>query len=230
MSFNLNSERKKKINQSWELMRDIIEFCGKRLPPEPVILDVGSGEGILALKIAGTLKAKKVILTDIVDSLEVQLPRNAEFHQVDLCSMDFLQKFQNRVQVVICLRSFHEFSDPVGAMRNLFGVLPIGGTTLIFDYSKQGWAHQRTITLAEDPTSILHFQKDIKKAEQDDLNTDEGIREFWEGMVFPRVPGECHLFFNGDIYTVVYTARQWGEVKPIPPGMEQILRRLGHIK
>lgn len=194
MAPNPNSEREKKIDESWKVISSFIEDFRKCLPPEPILLDVGSGEGILALRIAETLKAKKIILTDTEDFLTVQLPSNAEFHQVDVCSPDFLRKFQNRVQVVICLAAFHEFSDPIGAVKNLFGVLSIRGTTLILDYSKQGWARQRTITLAEDPTSILHFQKDIKRAEQTGLNTNKGIRKFWEETFFPRVPGECHLF------------------------------------
>lgn len=230
MSLNPSSEKEKKVNESWELMRPIIEFCKERLPPKPIILDVGSGEGILALKMAKTLKARKVILTDIVNSLVVQLPSNAEFHQVNVCSTEFLQKFQNRVQVVICFTAFHEFSDPIAALQNLISVLPIGGTTLIFDYSEQGWAHQRIITITEGSDSVLHFQEDIERIRQMGLDTDEGIKEFWERTFFPRVPGQCHLFFNGDLYTVVYIARQWGEVKPIPPGMKDILRKLGYIK
>lgn len=62
-----------------------------------------------------------------------------------------------------------------------------------------------------------HFREDMARVESGGfgLDTDAGIRRFW-GALFPHLPGECCLLFHGDVYSVLYLPRQWGEVKEPP--------------
>ena len=195
------------------------------------MLDVGSGEGIMTLLMAEDLRAKKIILTDAASSPVVPLPAHAEFHLIDVCSKAFLEKFQNNVGVVTCFAAFHEFKDPWAAAGQLIMVLPHGGVTLIFDGSEVGWVHLgERVLKSGDESVIQHYREDIRRVRRSGLDTDAGIRNFWEEKVFPKVPGRTDLTFMGDAYMVSYFARQWGEVKQPSPEVARELRRMGHLK
>lgn len=230
MSHALSESRKKQIDASFENLRDFFEHLAKPISSGTILLDVGCGDGYFDLKVAEVFKPEKIILTDIEDSLAVQLPPNAEFHRVDVCSDDFLKRFQNRVQVVICIATLHEIPDVFRAITNLVTVLPKDGVAFILDRTREGWLRQCEICKEEGADSIRHFKQDIDRATRLGLNSNKGIRQFWEEGFFPKVPGATQLFFNGDLYTVLYIAKQWGEVKPIPPELESQLRKLGYIK
>lgn len=204
----------------------MVQFLARKIGPGGTFLDVGSGEGIISLKMAEDLQARRVILTDNTHKPVVVLPSHAEFYFVDVQSEEFVRQFQNQANVVVCQCVLHEVPKPVTAAVNLIRVLPIGGMSLILDYSEEGWAHQRAMAATGDAQCQTHFVEDMVRIKfvGFGFDTDAGIRRFWEEGLFPRVPGECSLSFNGDLYSVLYIPRQWGEVKESPPDIERMLR------
>lgn len=191
------------------------------------MLDVGSGEGFMALRMAEDFGAAKIILTDIKYPPIVELPHHAKFYKIDALSPKFLEKFQNEINLVTCLNTFHELEDPLVAAGNLLRVLPLGGITLILEYSEEGWARQsRIISTGGTEQERKHHADDLQLAKKNKFDTNDGIRKFWEQEIFPRVPGECFLTFNADLYTVIYLARQWGEVKEPPPDIRKMIEEL----
>lgn len=181
----------------------------------PVVLDAGCGEGLLALKIAETFRAKKLILTDRVNIIDVDIPVYAEFHQIDICSAGFLERFRNQMHVVVSTMVFHEFANPLHGLANLFGILPEGGLALLIDHSEAGWRHQEGVAEAEG--TIEHYRRDIENVKRIGIDTDAGIKGFWERKIFPMFPGQAHLCFYTGLYAVAYRAWKWGRVKPVPP-------------
>lgn len=134
----LTEVRKRELDASFESRRPLLVDAAKIIGGVGTMLDVGCGDGYFDLKMADVFKPRKIILTDIENSLEVQLPSNAEFQEVDVCSQDFLKRFQNKPTLVTCSSALHETVDMFKAVLNLINVLPVGGTTLIFDYSEEG--------------------------------------------------------------------------------------------
>lgn len=120
------------INRSFQSLRPMMQFLAR---PGCAFLDVGSGEGVLSLKMAAELRAGRVILVDTLHEPVIALPAHTEFHRLDVHAEEFVRSFQYRVHIVTCTNAFHEFDDPVTAACNLIRVLPTGGATLILDYT-----------------------------------------------------------------------------------------------
>lgn len=220
----ISNDRRSAIEQSYQSMRPFIQFLGQNVDVGCTFLDVGSGEGILSLKMAKDLQARRVILIDSVNNPVVDLPSQVEFHIINVTSPEFVHSFQNKANVVICLNAFHEFEDPAAAASNMINIIPIYGILLILDYSQEGWRRQLNIAVDSDAITQSHFQEDMERLQQTGFSTDSGIREFWEKFLFPQVPGECILSFSGDLYSVLYVPRQWGEVKEPPPHIRILLK------
>ena len=125
MSNVLTEVRKKAMDASFESRRPFLQDAARLIGPVGIMLNVGCGEGYFDLKMAEVFKPQKLILVDIQDLLQVQLPSNAEFQRVDVCSQEFLKRFQNRVTLVVCSQALHETVDIFKAVQNLFTVLPI---------------------------------------------------------------------------------------------------------
>lgn len=215
------------MERSYQTFRPMIQAMGRDLPQGTVFLDAGSGEGFYSLLFAADLKAKQVILIDIDKEPEVELPPHAEFHRLDIQSEKFVRKFQNRANVVVCLTTLHECSNPVIAASNLIKILPVNGVAVIMDFCGEGWEYQFQLAQQEGLGQMQHHMLDLATAGPFGLTTDEDIRQFWEEGMFPRVPGQCHLKFNGHLYIVMYLAKQWGEVKKPPPDIAALLKSLG---
>ncbi len=219
MSPELAQRRRESISKTFEAMKPLLQFVAHRqMYRDGVMLDIGTGEGIIALEMAKEFGVSKVFLTDIKKYLLVELPSNAVFQILDVCGGDFVKRFQNKVTLVTCLKTFHEFADPFQAAVNLISVLPLRGMVFIMDHTEEGWDYLRRTAMDEGLGAQFHHEQDMERIRKSGLHldTDEGIRDFWETWFFPRVPGECHLTFHGLMYSTVYIARQWGEVKPFP--------------
>lgn len=219
-------ERIASLHTSYQSMQPMFQDIGKKIGPNRVWLDAGSGEGILSLWIAHDIKAGITILVD-VDSPIVPLPPQTFFYRYNIESTEFVQRFQNKVQVVMSLSVLHECRNPATAFSNLISVLPMGGIAFIFDYSEEGWSSQRDIAAQSKASVRQHFLADVANAGQYGLLTDTGIKHYWEDHIFPRVPGDCVLRFNGHLYSITYLPRQWGEVKEPPPDIRAHLEALG---
>ena len=223
------SNRYAALEESYQSMRHMFQFLS-RFYAGGTFLDVGSGEGILSLKIAEDLKAHRIILIDFAHKPVVNLPPHAEFHFADVQSEEFVQQFQNKANVVVCQCVLHELPGPIIAATNVIRILPISGVGLILDYSEQGWARQRAIADAGEEQYPGHYEEDMMRVRFMsqvlglNLDSNAGIRTFWEEGFFPRVPGECCLSFSGDLYSILYIPKQWGEVKEPPPDIARILK------
>ncbi|MBI3290645.1 methyltransferase domain-containing protein [Candidatus Falkowbacteria bacterium] len=205
--------------ETYSTFQPLIKATPQLLGSARVLLDVGCAEGIISLEMARDLNANRIILADIVPSLSVQLPENAEFVQVDVCCRsEMFKRFRNQVDFVTCVRSFHLFRNPLEAAISLFGILPQRGIAIIWDYSEGGLVRHGEVSAKECPENVLMHQQKMRIVKETGLGTDIGIRKFWEGLIFPHVPGISDLVFNegGHFYMVLYQARQWGEVKVFP--------------
>jgi SAM-dependent methyltransferase len=231
MSYPLSRACKQQIDEFFADAsgREYFEALARPIKPVPVLLDAGCGNGYASLKLAEYFQPQKFILADIENNLEVQLPSNVEFQRVDVCSPDFLARFQSRVTAVVCVLALHEINDIVAAVGNLIQVLPQGGVTIFIDRSQQGWRVQRERCVLQGVEAMQHVSQDIARVVRFGLDTNSGIRRFWEKGVFPRVPGETYLAFNGYVYTVLYIAKQWGQVKQPPPDIAALLRQRDHV-
>ncbi len=210
--------RRQAILGIYQSIKPAVQFVAKHLHhKDGRLLDVGTGEGIIALEVAQEFGASEVIFADVEDFLLVELPSNAKFQIIDVCSRDFLSKFQNKVTAVTCFKAFHEFEDPFQAAVNLISILPHNGILFLLDLTEKGWEHMEQINHEQGGGALLHHKDDLERIRSKGLklNTDQGIKDFWEGL-FPRIPGKCNLQFIGEMYSVIYVAKQWGEVKPFP--------------
>lgn len=215
-------DRNAGIELLYQGLGPMVRFLGQKVGLGKDFLDVGSGEGIISLKVAEDLQARRVVLVDRHPPI-VELPAHAEFHQLDVHSKEFVRRFQNKVEVVLCLNALHEFDNITLAVTNIISILPISGIALILDYSEEGWERQRSNAVSGTVHCREHFIEDMGRAQSFGLDTNSGIREVWEDGFFPRMPGECCLSFGGDLYSVLYVPRQWGEVKEPPPDIKRVL-------
>lgn len=221
------STRRKAIEQSYQSMRPVFQSLSRvvGVGVGGACLDVGSGEGILSIIIAQDLQARRIILTDQAHRPVVGLPPHAEFHFADVQSEAFVQQFQNQANAVVCLCVLHEVANPVSAAVNLIRLLPIGGAGLSLDYAAPGWAQERAIAAAGAEHYPGHFKvvRVVRQLFGVGWDTDAGIRFFWESL-FPRLPGECCLTCNGDLSSLFYIPRQWGEAQKPPPAITRMLQ------
>src|SRR3989344_6140597 len=224
----ISPQRYAALEEAYGSMRHLFQFLA-RYRSGCTLLDVGSGEGVLSLKIAQDLKAQRIVLVDNHYPPVIDLPPHAEFYFADVLSEEFVHRFQNQANVVVCQCVLHEVLHPAAAATNLIRVLPIQGVGLILDYTEAGWGQLRAEAKQGKEHSVGHFEQDthnlsmVRQQWGIDLGTDTGIRDFWESF-FPRVPGECVLTFSGGVYSVLYIPKQWGEVKQPPLDIAAVLR------
>ena len=176
-----------------------------------VMLDVGSGDGYRSLEMAKMVAPQQAIFTDKSDSLEINLPEWIEFRQLDVESQEFIGEFKNRVHFVTSILAIHEFASPLQAALNLFAIVPAGGVVLIVDWAEEGWKMFQSSALLlpgksarEIEELMLQHAECVEIAKQKSLYTNQGIRVFWENLVFPGIRGECSLRFRKPMYEVLF--------------------------
>ena len=169
------------------------------------LLDAGCGDGVLTRQIASDLAADEVLFVDCNNSLRVPLLQGSSFHSADVSSKDFRNRFQGKANIVTSIAAFHEFNDPFQSVSNFLSVVPQGGSVFIVDRAQEGWMREEGIATREGEASLEHHQADLKKLADSGLGTDKGIRDFWEGQVFPNLPLENgKLTLNEEVYVVSY--------------------------
>src|SRR3989344_2052354 len=211
----MQEERIAQLEQFYRALHPIVREWGSVMSRDPLMMDVCSGEGVSALNIAKTFHAKSVVLSDIRNILRVSLPPNAKFEFADVCSPNFAQKYRGKMDVITCTMSLHELMNPIMALQNMLSVVPRNGLVFIVDYAEGGWAQQAK--RAQSGEGVNHYLSDLQNIRMFGLDTNTGIKHFWETSVFPGIPGEASLSFRGEIYTLVYQQKAWGEYKPVPP-------------
>lgn len=217
----MNPIRRKVLEANYTVIQPYIEYIGSQVPQGLTFLDVGSSEGLIALRTAKDLHAGKTILVDKLERPEVDLPKNAEFHLLDVCSEEFPSRFQHKVHIITCVSTFHEFEDPVRGVWQMLSTLPVRGILLLFETSELGWKLQDRMHPNPQSPERKHYEQDMVRIRKYGLHTDAGIRHFWEERCFPNIPGACKLIFEGGIYIVQYQAAPWGMVKEPPAHIRQ---------
>jgi hypothetical protein len=215
----MDQERLKQIKATYASMQPLIRDIARCIRPGVHMLDVGSAEGVLALKMAEDFKVEKLFLTDNQRVSMVHLPDYAESRHVDALSNTFIDLFQNKVELVTCIRTFHEFNEVLLGVHQLVNVLPLGGTLVLMECTYKGWEQQWKLSRTEGPLAYQHTMNDLNRASRNGLLADEDIRNFWEQRCFPGMPGECELLFCDELYVVIYRAREWYDVKEPPEWM-----------
>ena len=106
------------------------------LPPCAAVLEIAPGPGYLAIELA-KLGAYRVTGLDISHSFVRIASENAagegvdiDFQHGDAAALPFAG---DKFDFIACRAAFKNFSDPVGALREMHRVLKPGGTGLIID-------------------------------------------------------------------------------------------------
>jgi ubiquinone/menaquinone biosynthesis C-methylase UbiE len=125
--------------------RDLPEFeadaarIAERLSPVSHVLEIAPGPGYLAIALAG-LGAYRIAGLDISQSFVRIAAENAakagvaiDFQRGDAAAMPYPS---GAFDFIVCRAAFKNFSDPVGALREMHRVLRPGGEALIIDMRK----------------------------------------------------------------------------------------------
>lgn len=166
------------------------------------LTDVGCGDGLMSAMIAGDIKPDRAILVDHGSDLAISLGNNVRHMQLDVCADEFVRDLKERVHLLTCFFSFHEFKNPLFAARNMMDVLPSGAALFIMDRSEEAWAGLKHMQRSR--ADELHYQRDLKTIARTGLGTDSGIRAFWQDRVAAFTGHSVRYIDNGTMYTVVY--------------------------
>jgi ubiquinone/menaquinone biosynthesis C-methylase UbiE len=125
--------------------RDLTDYhrdarrIAERTPDGGRVLDLAPGPGYVAIEVA-RLGQYQVVGLDISETfVQIASERAREagvavdFQRGDAAQMPFAD---GSFDVVFCRAAFKNFSDPVGALREIYRVLKPGGTGLIVDLHK----------------------------------------------------------------------------------------------
>jgi ubiquinone/menaquinone biosynthesis C-methylase UbiE len=110
-----------------------------QLAPGPDILEVAPGPGYFSIELAkrGTFRITGLDISETFvqiareKALEANVP--VDFRQGNASQMPFPE---DRFDFVFCSAAFKNFTDPVGALREMWRVLRPGGNALIIDLRK----------------------------------------------------------------------------------------------
>ena len=122
--------------RSLDSYRDLAATLARDLPPGARVLEVAPGPGYLAIELA-RLGDFEITGLDISRSFVRIASENArragvrvDFRLGDAAALPFEAGVFDRI---VCRAAFKNFSDPVGALREMHRVLAHGGVALIFD-------------------------------------------------------------------------------------------------
>jgi len=176
------------------------------------MVDVGSGDGKIALEIAKLIGAKEVILIDKENRLEVPLTSQVKFFQMDAESEEFFYLVPD-ADVMTCLRTFHEFSNPFSMAIKM--ALKTRGILIVHDWMEKGWQRilkedQQIEDAEKRKRELSHDWEDIQKVRRNHLYTKEEIRHFWN-LVALYLEGKLEYRWGIESYVVIYCS--WIKIK-----------------
>jgi ubiquinone/menaquinone biosynthesis C-methylase UbiE len=116
--------------------RALARRIAAEVPPRAAILEIAPGPGYLAIELA-RLGSHRVTGLDVSHSFVRIAAENAaragvavDFQQGDAAALPFAG---DQFDFAVCRAAFKNFSDPVGALREMHRVLKPGGRALIID-------------------------------------------------------------------------------------------------
>src|SRR5579871_5660471 len=115
---------------------NVIRTIRQSLPNGGTVLEVAPGPGYLSIELAKTgsysitgLDISKTFV-DIAQAKAKEAGVTVDFRQGNASAMPL---DSSRFDFIVCRAAFKNFSDPVGAMNEMYRVLKPGGTALIID-------------------------------------------------------------------------------------------------
>ena len=162
------------------------EEIGRRLGKLESVLDVGCGDGTLVRFLAKHV-AREAIGVDIAGSIfsEEQISEDGSSHLAKCVEGDahFMDSFaDNHFDAMVTVRTFHELSDPMAALRAARRVLEPGGAILIADFAK---GHEGERIWGETYYTPKQMEAMLKKC-------------CFKGIDVQQIPGERFLFASGE--------------------------------
>ncbi|MFY9484710.1 MAG: class I SAM-dependent methyltransferase [Patescibacteria group bacterium] len=148
------------------------------IPAGLEMMDIGSGNAAIAKRIFRLLGASKLHLVDpALEPCRAELPI-IQRHRRSILDEDFVAEFRSKIDLLTCVRTFHEFDDPILAARNLLEIFNHDGKGLlvVFDVSEGGWQSKRPLA----PEQAEHHRHDIERVRANRLFKNEDIVAFWE--------------------------------------------------
>jgi ubiquinone/menaquinone biosynthesis C-methylase UbiE len=126
----------KNTGKSIAEFRDLAKRIAAQLRPGDRVLEVAPGPGYLAIELA-PLGSYRITGLDVSRSFVRIASENAararvevDFHEGDAAALPFAADV---FDLIVCRAAFKNFSDPVGALREMHRVLRPGGRALIID-------------------------------------------------------------------------------------------------
>jgi ubiquinone/menaquinone biosynthesis C-methylase UbiE len=128
---NTRNSRLTEMRENADLVRQVVPAGGK-------VLEIAPGPGYLSIELA----KRGFSVTGVELSLDfVQIEkRNAKHEGVSVAfeqgNASSLPLADSSFNFIVCSAAFKNFSDPLGAMREMYRVLEPGGTALILDMNR----------------------------------------------------------------------------------------------
>lgn len=221
-------EKRQETIQLYEaVFKPAIETVKPHLPAHPIVLDVGCGSAVMSVEMAKDLAVSKMHLVDRMPEFYGDpLPPELEYHSIDVNNTYSLAQFDNRINLVTCFQTLHEFGHPGKAALNIFSPLPRLGIGLLIDFTEKGWALQPALSINAGEAAMAHYLEDLKNLRRTGLHSDHAIKAFWEQGMFPRLPGVARLVMQEYHYAVLYQAFPWGEVRPMPDELKRLVEQV----
>jgi len=121
-----------------QLLDQIGDVSGER------ILDISCGTGLFAEQLMKRYTRMEFVLNDPSDGMraiaESRLKGKADVEFSDQSAEVFTYE-PNSFDRVICLNSFHYYSDQQQAIQRMYDVLKPGGSLYVLDWNREGWFH-----------------------------------------------------------------------------------------
>jgi ubiquinone/menaquinone biosynthesis C-methylase UbiE len=121
------------------VFEEVVRVLGSLATSSSRILDCSCGGGTEALALAACVPEGEVVGADLAGAMVIaaterakqQGARNVAFFQADVANL--AQHFEQAFDFVYCAFSFHHYTEPAKALREMLRVLAPGGHALIVD-------------------------------------------------------------------------------------------------
>jgi hypothetical protein len=166
------------------------------------LADVGCGDGIMSAMIVRDIQPDRAVLVDNENKLAITLGAQVWHKELDVCDEKFVRELKGKVHLMTSFFAFHEFKNPLAAVRHMMEALPAGAAFFLMDRSEAAWSGLKAIR--RDRDDEVHYRKDLKNLARTGLGTDAGIRSFWQKKVPEATGRSVEYYDNGTMYSILY--------------------------